>query len=495
MNIKLKSKTMNLLKKGMFVLLGLGMTIACSDDDDTNIGDGGGSAAQITNVKFTSTAGGDGTEITVTPTSSGGTSYSIDFNDPAAAEGADIKPSLGTGIMYDYPNEDATYTVTVTASATDKENVSYSADVIVTYVEGEASLLIGEWVVWPNEGAMMIASSDDPETNGNWWKNTLQDVGTRSCFFDDKYIFSADKSFKNDVGDTTWTEFDGTPQCVDAFAPYDGSIEANWIHDVENGTVKLNGQGSYLGIKKVANGVELADATGAPSSRTYDILSLTENVLSLRIAVDNAGGLDGENAYWYFILARVGSEEAEIPQTDGDGDGVLDINDTCPDEAGSEANGCNPEVEPGTPTDAPAAPTAAQADVLSIFSDAYTDLPGSDFDPDWGQGTDATIETYAGNEVLQYKNLNYQGLAYTESDVSGYTKLHLDYWTADATTINVSLISVGPLENPVALPVTTGSWQSVDIDLSEYSTPNLTNVIQLKTDGDGTVILDNIYFH
>ena len=148
-----------------------------------------------------------------------------------------------------------------------------------------------------------------------------------------------------------------------------------------------------------------------------------------------------------------------------------------------------------SPTDAPAAPTAAQADVLSIFSDAYTDLSGSNFDPDWGQGTDATIETYAGNEVLQYKDLNYQGLEYAESDVSGYNKLHLDYWTADATTINVSLISVGPLENAVAFDVVTGSWQSVDINLSEYPFPNLTEVFQLKTDGDGTVIFDNIYFY
>ena len=149
-----------------------------------------------------------------------------------------------------------------------------------------------------------------------------------------------------------------------------------------------------------------------------------------------------------------------------------------------------------SPTDAPASPTAAQADVLSIFSDAYTDLAGSDFDPDWGQGTDATIETYAGNEVLQYKDLNYQGLEYTVSDVSGYTKLHLDYWTTDATTFNVSIISPGPIfSNAVALPVTKGSWQSVDINLSEYSTPNLSEVFQLKTDGDGTVILDNIYFY
>ena len=46
---------------------------------------------KITNVSFTSTASGDGTKITITPTSNsiGGTRYTIDFNDPAAAEGAD----------------------------------------------------------------------------------------------------------------------------------------------------------------------------------------------------------------------------------------------------------------------------------------------------------------------------------------------------------------------------------------------------------------------
>ena len=269
---------------------------------------------KITNVSFISTASGDGTKIIVTPTSNSieGTSYSIDFNDPAAADGEDIKASFGTPIMYDYPNEDATYTITVTAS-NGMESETYSASVTVTYREWEASLLIGEWVMWPNPGAMMVASSLDPEANGNWWANSIQDVGTRSCLFDDKYVFNDDNSFKNDLGDSTWTEFDGT-QCVAPFAPYDGSIIATWIHDTEKNTVQLNGQGSYLGVKKVANGVELADATGAPSSRTYDILSLTENVLSLRIAVDNTAGLDGENAYWYFILARVGSEEAEIPQ-------------------------------------------------------------------------------------------------------------------------------------------------------------------------------------
>ena len=81
---------------------------------------------KITNVSFTSTARGDGTKITITPTSHsiGETRYTIDFNDPAAAEGADIIETLGGGVTYDYPNEDATYTITVTASnGMESENI------------------------------------------------------------------------------------------------------------------------------------------------------------------------------------------------------------------------------------------------------------------------------------------------------------------------------------------------------------------------------------
>ena len=91
---------------------------------------------KITNVSFTSTARGDGTKITITPTSNsiGGTRYTIDFNDPAAAEGADIIETLGGGVTYDYPNEDATYTITVTAS-NGMESETYSADLMVTFRE------------------------------------------------------------------------------------------------------------------------------------------------------------------------------------------------------------------------------------------------------------------------------------------------------------------------------------------------------------------------
>jgi hypothetical protein len=95
---------------------------------------------------------------------------------------------------------------------------------------------------------------------------------------------------------------------------------------------------------------------------------------------------------------------------------------------------------------------------------------------------------------LEYKNLNYQGLEYPETDVSAMNYLHLDYFTEDATTFDFSLISTGPLENAYSISVVTGSWQSVNIPLSEYTTPELDKVIQFKTEGNGTIYLDNIIF-
>ena len=72
--------------------------------------------------------------------------------------------------------------------------------------------------------------------------------------------------------------------------------------------------------------------------------------------------------------------------------------------------------------------------------------------------------------------------------------VHLDYKTADASSIEFFLISAAPtVENAYVLDLLTGDWQSVDIPLSVYNA-NLDRVFQFKTVGNGTVYLDNIYF-
>ena len=54
--------------------------------------------------------------------------------------------------------------------------------------------------------------------------------------------------------------------------------------------------------------------------------------------------------------------------------------------------GAGPAVT--APTASAPAPSADSANVVSIFSDAYTDLEGTDFNPNWGQATVVTTEDY-----------------------------------------------------------------------------------------------------
>src|SRR5690606_22522361 len=107
-------------------------------------------------------------------------------------------------------------------------------------------------------------------------------------------------------------------------------------------------------------------------------------------------------------------------------------------------------VDPGdseAPTDAAPTPTVDGSQVISIFSDAFTNVEGTDFNPNWGQTTQVTPEVIAGDNVFKLANLNYQGIALGSSlDVSEKTMLHIDYWTADSSLFNLSLISTGPAE-------------------------------------------------
>lgn len=150
-----------------------------------------------------------------------------------------------------------------------------------------------------------------------------------------------------------------------------------------------------------------------------------------------------------------------------------------------------------TPDVAAPTPTVDPANVISVFSDAYTDIAGTDFNPNWGQATVVTQESIAGNNTLKLAGLNYQGIQLgSAQDVSGMTHLHIDYYTANSTALNVYLISPGPVETPKALSVPTNSgWVSLEIPLSEFSPVDLMNVIQFKFDGNGEIYFDNIYFH
>lgn len=156
----------------------------------------------------------------------------------------------------------------------------------------------------------------------------------------------------------------------------------------------------------------------------------------------------------------------------------------------------NGSVIPVVPTAAAPTPTTPAANVTSIFSDAYTNVAGTNFNPNWGQATQVTQVPIAGNNTLRYGGLNYQGIELgSAQNVTNRAFLHVDFYSANSTSLKVYLISPGPVEKAVSLTVPTiGGWNSIDIPLTSFAPVNLSNVFQLKFDGNGTIYLDNIYF-
>lgn len=155
----------------------------------------------------------------------------------------------------------------------------------------------------------------------------------------------------------------------------------------------------------------------------------------------------------------------------------------------------NNGAAPSAPTTAAPTPTASAGNVISVFSDAYTAIAGTELNPNWGQATVVSTVQIQGNKTLKYAGLNYQGIQLGSSqNITSMGFLHLDYWTSNSSLLKVYLISPGPVETAYSLTVPTSGWNSVDIPLSSFAPVNMGNVIQLKFDGNGDIFLDNIYF-
>jgi beta-glucanase (GH16 family) len=162
-------------------------------------------------------------------------------------------------------------------------------------------------------------------------------------------------------------------------------------------------------------------------------------------------------------------------------------------------------TSPTEPTVAAPTPTENAADVISIFSDAYTNISGVTLNPSWGQSTTTTEVSIAGNNTLKYANLNYQGtdFAGNTQDVSGMTHVHFDYWTANSSAlkfylINATTAAAGEKFYDLVAEggITTNSWVSLNIPLTHFTNQgfSLLDVMQFKFDGNGTVFIDNMYF-
>jgi len=140
----------------------------------------------------------------------------------------------------------------------------------------------------------------------------------------------------------------------------------------------------------------------------------------------------------------------------------------------------------------PTAPIARNAwDVFSVFSDAYTPVPGTrNYNPGWGQAGSASVISVGGDNVWRATNLNYQGLDFGGNiNVSAMTTFHVDVYTTDETSLQFFQINNGGGERSYTLtPLNQNSWNSYDIPLTAWTSQSgflVNNLFQFKIVGSG----------
>ena len=211
-------------------------------------------------------------------------------------------------------------------------------------------------------------------------------------------------------------------------------------------------------------------------------------------------------------FSDAGVDLTKIDQLKVEGDGTVYFDDIF--FFGTSASTSNDDTDDSTSDDTSVAevtvpevpaedPTIDAEDVISIFSDAYDDVEGTDFNPNWEQQTVATVEDLSSDaSILKYANLNYQGTQLSPIDVSEKSLLHINYWVSNSTVLKIFLVNSVAVtgseakEKDYELSLDVKSkWVSVEIDLGHFSdVVDLTKIDQLKVEGDGTVYFDDIFF-
>ncbi len=173
----------------------------------------------------------------------------------------------------------------------------------------------------------------------------------------------------------------------------------------------------------------------------------------------------------------------------------------------------------GTFQSAPAPPARNAADVISVFSDAYTNIPVDFYNGYFAPfqttlgGADLTID---GDHLIQYTNLNFVATEFKNPtiNVTAMTHLHVDIQIREAIDpgdfISIELGDFGANgafgggdDSSARVQFTSGSltsnsWISLDIPLSSFAMASKANLAQIFFISDATIstiLVDNMYFY
>ena len=230
----------------------------------------------------------------ITSVSSGWETLTFDFRNHS--EGT---PALNTSYVFD------NLIIYINYGVVGSDEVYYFDDIKfigAVPLDVTASSLVGNWKMAPEAGAFSVGPNAG--SVGQWYSSSASDVTTRSCFFDDLFIFGEDGSFIQELGSQTWIEkwqgasADGG-ECGLPVAPHNGSnTDATYVVSDEN--LIINGRGAHLGLAKVTNQGEFDSSSPptVPSSITYSIVAFSSDGNNMTLQINYGAGV------WQYKLVK-----------------------------------------------------------------------------------------------------------------------------------------------------------------------------------------------
>ncbi len=187
--------------------------------------------------------------------------------------------------------------------------------------------------------------------------------------------------------------------------------------------------------------------------------------------------------------------------------------------AGVKAKGSLTITSAGS-VESPPTPARPAANVISLFSDAYTNVPVDFFNGNYAGSTTQTADIALGGDNFKYySSLNFVGIEFGNPPVNATNMsfLHLDLWTNSSTSsnfvikirdrgangvLNTNIFTGGPTEDDKeisfeipASQIVGEQWLSIDIPLTGDIANQKNNLALIVFVGDIDFLLDNLYFY
>ncbi|MDI1233650.1 MAG: T9SS type A sorting domain-containing protein [bacterium] len=315
----------------------------------------------------------------------------------------------------------------------------------------------------------------------------------------------------------TWTTFENSINPPLKVVSNPSSSGINTSSNVAKFTALLDGK-PYAGLECAHADIGKFTLSASNSTIKIMVYKSVKSDVGIKFAT-NSGASTGEIKVantkineWEELTFNFAGKIGESSSTD------IDQIIVFPDfQTRSDSNVCyfdNITFSAGTataPTTAAPTPTRLAADVISMFSNAYTNVNVDTWRTSWSAATLTDLQI-AGNDTKKYSSLDYVGIETTGAnliDISSMLYFHIDIWTPDITTFRVKIVDFGAdaavggtddKEHEVSVTPTQNGWNSFDLALSDFTSLTTKQhigqlIFSCIPAGGGSVYVDNVFYH